>query len=302
MRTSHFPEKPFLLVFGLLSACASLTSSPELTRVDNILGNPSKLKEVSSIAPETTKEAQEFRSLAHKALADGEAEKSRHYADLAQLSFDTAEEEVRIHRAKLRIRKAAEEEAIALDSLKESDARRNEFERPVARMEKLVVLEEKDKVSSAQLKGLRADGDRLSRLERQRGLFDDALRVAPNGVKQDARGIVVTLREMFASGKNDILSERKKLLQKIAKLSQTYPEFSVVVEGHTDSHGSSNANLALSTSRAQAVVDYFAREAKIEFSRLKSVGFGEARPIADNSQAKGRATNRRVEVVFLSRN
>ncbi len=97
------------------------------------------------------------------------------------------------------------------------------------------------------------------------------------------------------------MPERTYLLDKIAKLAHKYKDYPVVIEGYTDSRGRETNNLALSQGRAQSVVDYLTQQQKMKFERIKSSGYGEARPIADNSQAAGRAKNRRVEVIFLFR-
>ena len=74
-----------------------------------------------------------------------------------------------------------------------------------------------------------------------------------------------------------------------------------MVEGYTDSRGRGTDNLALSQSRSQSVLDYLVQQKKLKFERIKSSGYGEAKPVADNSRAEGRAKNRRVEVIFLFR-
>ena len=61
------------------------------------------------------------------------------------------------------------------------------------------------------------------------------------------------------------------------------------MEGWSERHKAE----ALSELRAQAVADYLVQRG-IDRSRLQAVGFGEARPIADNNTAAGRAENRRV--------
>ena len=67
-----------------------------------------------------------------------------------------------------------------------------------------------------------------------------------------------------------------------------------MIEGHTDSRGDKALNKRLSLSRANAVKDYLVLYG-VPIQRLKAVGFGESKPIADNKSAKGRAKNRRIE-------
>ncbi|MFQ5699917.1 MAG: OmpA family protein, partial [Myxococcota bacterium] len=77
-----------------------------------------------------------------------------------------------------------------------------------------------------------------------------------------------------------------------------YPNLRVEVAGHTDSTGDATYNQALSERRARAVADYLVSKG-IAASRLRVAGYGEGRPIADNSTRGGRAQNRRTELNIL---
>lgn len=81
--------------------------------------------------------------------------------------------------------------------------------------------------------------------------------------------------------------------QHVAYLSAN-PSSPVIVEGHTDSIGSDQYNQRLSERRANAVRKYLV-EKGIASSRIRVVGYGEQRPIADNKTKEGRAINRRAE-------
>lgn len=85
-------------------------------------------------------------------------------------------------------------------------------------------------------------------------------------------------------------------LDDIVKLMKQIPEANLEVQGHTDELGSDATNQKLSQDRAQAVVDYFVKKG-VESSRLRAVGFGATKPIADNKDKAGREKNRRVELV-----
>ncbi len=150
-------------------------------------------------------------------------------------------------------------------------------------------------------KKMAAQSAELGQLSERQALFEQALTVGANAVKRENRGVVITLHDLFASGKNEVLPDRAGVLKKIAELAAKYKSYPVVVEGYTDSRGASAANLALSTGRAQSVVDFLVTEAKMDFQQVKSAGYGEDRPIGDNSSSEGRAKNRRIEVVFLFR-
>ena len=69
----------------------------------------------------------------------------------------------------------------------------------------------------------------------------------------------------------------------------------ISIEGHTDSTGNEKSNMILSKNRAKSVLMSLTDEG-IEESRLKSEGFGQSKPIEDNSTKKGKAKNRRVEL------
>jgi peptidoglycan-associated lipoprotein len=83
----------------------------------------------------------------------------------------------------------------------------------------------------------------------------------------------------------------------VAKL-QANPGLNVTIEGHCDSIGTIEYNLALGERRANAVRDYLVSRG-IAATRLRTVSYGEERPIADNSTAAGRAMNRRAHVAVI---
>ncbi len=67
------------------------------------------------------------------------------------------------------------------------------------------------------------------------------------------------------------------------------------IDGHTDSQGSDELNQTLSENRAGSVRDYLVSQG-VEESRMKVTGYGETKPVADNTTAAGRAKNRRTEM------
>ena len=69
------------------------------------------------------------------------------------------------------------------------------------------------------------------------------------------------------------------------------------ISGHTDSDGEEVYNQKLSEKRAEAVLEYLTKKG-IDKARLSSIGYGESKPIKDNSTEKGKKLNRRVEFKF----
>jgi Outer membrane protein and related peptidoglycan-associated (lipo)proteins len=86
-------------------------------------------------------------------------------------------------------------------------------------------------------------------------------------------------------------------LEEVVGLMQKYPEYSLSINGHTDSVGSSKTNQILSERRAKSCYDYLIKKG-ISASRMNYVGYGETQPIADNRFKDGRETNRRVEFLL----
>jgi len=101
----------------------------------------------------------------------------------------------------------------------------------------------------------------------------------------------------FASGGSAMAAESGPVLSAVAEILQACPAERLYVEGHTDSTGDPTVNLALSVSRAEAVVDGL-MELGISPTRLFAIGYGASLPIADNETAAGRQANRRIVLSF----
>lgn len=102
----------------------------------------------------------------------------------------------------------------------------------------------------------------------------------------------------FASGSAQIRPESIAVLEQAAQVLRDNPTVRVEIQGHTDNQGNAASNQQLSEDRALAVAFYLTT-AGIEADRLTAVGFGDTRPIADNSTNEGRQANRRIEFVVI---
>jgi OOP family OmpA-OmpF porin len=110
--------------------------------------------------------------------------------------------------------------------------------------------------------------------------------------------VVISLTGIkFASGRSTIDATNAALMTKVQQALATFPDASVVVEGHTDSNGTDAANLILSQDRADAVSKYLVANAGVNAGRISAIGYGEAKPVATNETADGRARNRRIDLV-----
>lgn len=92
--------------------------------------------------------------------------------------------------------------------------------------------------------------------------------------------------------------EDKEKLKVLGIYMKKYPDTTAIIEGHSDNVGKSDYNMKLSQQRADSVVSYLVNEIGIAPSRLTAVGYGETRPIADNSTNEGREANRRIDAVI----
>jgi len=101
----------------------------------------------------------------------------------------------------------------------------------------------------------------------------------------------------FEIDKDDIQREASERFAVIGTFLAKYPDVTVVIEGHTDNVGTPEHNLALSKRRAESVVTYLVETNHIDRSRLTSVGYGDTRPISDNSTEQGKRENRRINAV-----
>ena len=100
----------------------------------------------------------------------------------------------------------------------------------------------------------------------------------------------------FESGRATIDADSMGLLDRLIETALRCPTANLEIAGHTDSDGDGAANLALSTRRAQAVVDYLVK-AGLPKDRATAVGYGDTRPVAANDTDENKAKNRRIDFV-----
>jgi peptidoglycan-associated lipoprotein len=113
------------------------------------------------------------------------------------------------------------------------------------------------------------------------------------------RRVVIEFEDVhFDFDRYNLRPEALKILDEaIAKL-QANPSIQVTIEGHADSIGTQQYNLALGERRANAARDYLVMRG-IPMSRLRTVSYGEDRPIDTNETAAGRARNRRAHLAII---
>src|SRR5687767_7035922 len=134
--------------------------------------------------------------------------------------------------------------------------------------------------------------------------FVTAIRVAESDtdVLYDAlasKGRWATQGILFATGKADLQPESRPVLKEIAAALKQHAGLKILIEGHTDNVGAAASNLALSDARAAAVKAALVAEHGSDAARITTKGLGDTKPAVPNTNAAGRAQNRRVEVVKL---
>ena len=163
------------------------------------------------------------------------------------------------------------------------------------------------------LKGQIAD------LETQKDMAAQMSKALENEMRSDLESKDVTIsnlkgkltvnivdRVMFDSGEAILKPDGEAVMRKIAAILGGHPQLKIQVIGHTDNVPIRPAarvrfasNWELSTARALAAVHFLTEQAGIDPRRVGAVGYGEFRPIADNSTAEGRAKNRRIAITIV---
>jgi outer membrane protein OmpA-like peptidoglycan-associated protein len=146
------------------------------------------------------------------------------------------------------------------------------------------------------------DGDGLADMEdncpEEKGLFDGCK--APQLVRLKVDRIDLSRPLTFERGSAELTEDSAPLLDAVAAVINSHPGIHLLrVEGHTDNRGRRARNVELSQDRAKSVADALARRG-LSPRRLSALGFGPARPIADNGTEEGRALNRRVEIIIAA--
>ena len=127
----------------------------------------------------------------------------------------------------------------------------------------------------------------------------------PPPTREEVEELERTLAELiegkvveFEFASDELTDVGKSLLDELLVPLQEFSAVSIRIEGHADAQGSPERNLELSFRRAQAVVLYFVEQGE-DSNRFVAVGYGDTRPIADNSTEEGRQKNRRIEFIAL---
>ncbi|WP_428269372.1 OmpA family protein [Haliangium sp.] len=321
------------LALVLVAACGSTGPTPELVNARKAYEEAANSK-AKKLVPDRLLTAEQALTAAERAENDeaGSTE-ARTLAYVAERKARLSQVYARIlaaERAKAEAREAYErelearhEEAVgALDrtsdrledtygQLTEREKQLIDRERELARREQELAartreleqrdksLAERDQTLAQRDKALAAErAARVAAEKRYKAALASLEQIAQ--VKEEKRGTVLTLSGavLFRSGKTELLPVAREQLADVARALRDVDEDKrIVVEGHTDSRGSSRSNQRLSRKRAEAVRRFLISEG-VPRKQISAEGKGEEVPIADNDTAEGRANNRRVEIVI----
>ncbi|NHZ91942.1 OmpA family protein [Massilia sp. CCM 8733] len=284
-----------------LGACSSVpTTTPLLDQARGDFVAANNNSRVSTFAPLEFKQASEALDQANAAAARKDSlEQIDKLAYLAKQKIATAQE----------IAKQKQAEADIAASGKERDAVRLEartVEADRAKMDaaaaKAAAAAASADAAAAQNQAAAAQGqvaaaEAQTREAQARAAQLEAL-MTDLQAKKTERGLIITIGDvLFGVDQANLTANGQATLRKLADALAQNPNRSVLVEGFTDSTGSTAHNQQLSEKRASSV-----RAALVEMGvardRVAMRAYGEAFPVAPNDNAGNRQMNRRVEIVL----
>lgn len=120
-------------------------------------------------------------------------------------------------------------------------------------------------------------------------------------VERVGEGIKITFKSgiLFDVDKSDLKFAARTDIQKLSAILNKYPDTEILIEGHTDSDGTTEHNRELSIRRAQAVATDMTNH-QVMATRFTVMGYGEDQPVADNATTDGKQLNRRVEIAIFA--
>lgn len=142
--------------------------------------------------------------------------------------------------------------------------------------------------------------EKISSLERKIEIFIAASKISGSTIKFSAKEIRLNiLASHLFTPKLELKDQGKETLNQVSNLLNNYPDFQVIVQGHTDNIGNPAANQELSEKRAQKVREYLVAYQSVLPTRITAEGLGPSQPVATNDTEAGRILNRRVEIVLI---
>jgi outer membrane protein OmpA-like peptidoglycan-associated protein len=283
-----------LAMAAFVAACSSAPTSTSLldqTRGDYMAAqnNPA----VANYAPLELKQASDALERANAAAAKkespGQVDK---LAYLAKQRIATAQEVARQKAAEADVAKAGQQrDQIRLQQrTQEADQAKMQAQAAQSQAEAATVAAQNAQMQAQNAESATRDAQaRSAALEAQ---------LADLSAQKTERGIVITLGDvLFGTDQAALTPDGMRTANKLGNVLANNPQRTVLIEGYTDSTGSSAHNLELSQRRADSVRKALT-DMGISRDRIATHGYGNAFPAAGNDSASGRQMNRRVEIVL----
>lgn len=191
--------------------------------------------------------------------------------------------------------------------IKEMTALRTDYDKKIIALKEEIANLNEELSTLKQL--TKKQKDELSRMEKQANelekQLDDEIKKGDIRLKKFHNRLVINIDDKisFDSGQSNLKKEILPSLKKIREILSQFPEYTIVVEGHTDNIPIKSKkfrdNWQLSTERALSVLDYLLQDANLNAGRFAAAGYGEFRPLVSNDTKENRALNRRVDIVVI---
>jgi outer membrane protein OmpA-like peptidoglycan-associated protein len=246
-------------------------------------------------------EAQKAKEIQAKAEAERkELEEAKHKAAEMEAQKRKELEEAQKKAAEMEIQRQKEYQAAKLKEAERAVAREKELAEAKLKAEQLAAQRAKEeserKAGETKLAALQ---QKAAALEREKTMLAGATKIPNVTVKAGEKEMVITILSIYLfTPSTELKPEGKNILDNVGNFLKPYPNYKVVVRGHTDSTGKQEVNQTLSEKRAQKVREYLVAYKEILPTHMEALGFGDSQPVATNKTQAGRALNRRVEIAI----
>lgn len=284
----YFPVT--LIAAAIVSGCSSMPQNASLAEAHTTYNNARINSEATTLAELEMKQAEDTLNKTDHALKEGESDDTvDHLAYMAKQQAGIAQATAKRKAAETAVNNAAaKRDQIRLD------ARRAEADEA---KQQAAIAQQTVNRQATELAVAGANTERDQALIAQQEILINEL-----NAKKTERGLVITLGDLlFRTNKAQLQSRGLRNVNKLADFLNQYPEYKVLVEGYTDSRGSDELNQELSDRRAYAVRTALVDEG-VSSDRIRTRGYGEEYPVADNDTAGNRQLNRRVEIILSDQN
>lgn len=279
-----------LMTAVIVSGCSSMPQNRALIDAHNSYNNARINSDASTLAELEMKQAADSLNKADLALRNDDSDETiDHLAYLAKQQVAIAQMTAQRKTAEIAVNNAAaKRDQVRLEArTAEADAAKRQ-----AALSQQTVDRQATELAVAG-----ANSERDQALIAQQDLLINEL-----NAKKTERGLVITLGDvLFRTNRAQLQSGGLRNVDKLADFLNQYVGYKVLVEGYTDSRGNNDHNQDLSERRAYAVRTALV-DSGVSSDRIRTRGYGEDYPIADNDTASSRQMNRRVEIVLSDEN